>query len=105
MRNWTLWIIGSLLVTGLYAAAPQTSGGNKDEQEIRALEERFAAAFRAKDVPAIMKGTRRVVSCLFSTWHLRASTLVSKPTKRIGRTFSQLFQAPSISLKFKTSVS
>ncbi len=56
MRNWTLWIIGSLLVTGLYAAAPQTSGGNKDEQEIRALEERFAAAFRAKDVPAIMKG-------------------------------------------------
>lgn len=56
MRNWISWIIGSLLVTGLYAATPQTSGGNKDEQEIRALEERFAAAFRAKDVPAIMKG-------------------------------------------------
>jgi ketosteroid isomerase-like protein len=56
VRNWIAWIIGSLLVTGLYAAAPQTSGGNKDEQEIRALEERFAAAFRAKDVPAIMKG-------------------------------------------------
>ncbi len=44
------------VVTALYAAAPQTSGGNKDEQEIRALEDRFAAAFRAKDVPAIMKG-------------------------------------------------
>jgi len=56
MRNWTLLIIGGALVTGLYAAAPQTSGGNKDEQEIRALEERFAVAFRAKDVPAIMKG-------------------------------------------------
>jgi ketosteroid isomerase-like protein len=53
---WLLLIIGSVLVTGLYAAAPQTSGGNKDEQEIRALEDRFAAASRAKDVPAIMKG-------------------------------------------------
>jgi ketosteroid isomerase-like protein len=56
VRSWILWIVGSLLVTGLYAAAPQTSGGNKDEQEIRALEEHFVAAFRAKDVPAIMKG-------------------------------------------------
>jgi len=55
MRNWLLLINGSVLVTGLYAAAPQTSGGNKDEQEIRALEDRFAAAFRAKDVSAIMK--------------------------------------------------
>ena len=55
MKNWILLITGCVLVTGLYAAAPQTSGGNKDEQEIRALEERFAAAFRAKDVPAIMK--------------------------------------------------
>ena len=56
MRNWILSVIGSLLITGLYAAAPQTGGGNRDEQEIRALEERFAAAFRAKDVPTIMKG-------------------------------------------------
>src|SRR5260370_17937582 len=56
MRNWILLIIGSVLVTGLYAAAPRTSGGNKDEQEIRALEKRFAAAFRAKDVPPIIKG-------------------------------------------------
>jgi uncharacterized protein (TIGR02246 family) len=55
MRNWILLILGCLLVTGLYAAAPQTSSGNKDEQEIRAVEQRFAAAFRAKDVPAIMK--------------------------------------------------
>ena len=56
MRNWILSLIGCVLVSGLYAAAPQTTSGNKDEQEIRALEERFAAAFRAKDVPAIMKG-------------------------------------------------
>jgi hypothetical protein len=55
MRNWILLSIGSILVTSLYAAAPQTGGGNKDEQEIRALEDHFAAAFRAKDVPAIMK--------------------------------------------------
>ena len=55
MRNWILLILGAVLVTSLYAAAPQTSGANKDEQEIRALEERFAAAFRAKDVPGIMK--------------------------------------------------
>jgi ketosteroid isomerase-like protein len=48
-------IIASVLVTGLYAAPPRTSGGNKDGQEIRALEERFAAAFRAMDVPSIMK--------------------------------------------------
>ena len=56
MRNWISLILGTALVTGLYATAPQTSGGNKDEQEIRALEERFAAAFRAKDVSGIMKG-------------------------------------------------
>ena len=55
MRNWILLVVGCLLVTGLYAAVPQTGGANKDEQEIRALEERFAAAFRAKDVAAIMK--------------------------------------------------
>src|SRR5260370_11586585 len=55
MRNWILLIIGSVLVTGLYAAAHQTGGGNKDEQETRALEDHFAAAFRAKDVAAIMK--------------------------------------------------
>jgi ketosteroid isomerase-like protein len=59
MRNWILLIIGSVLVTGLYAAAPHTRDRNKDEQEIRALEDRYAAAFRAKDVPAIMKGYAR----------------------------------------------
>jgi uncharacterized protein (TIGR02246 family) len=55
MRNWILLTIGSVLATGLYAASPQTSANNKDEQEIRALEERFATAFRAKDVAGVMK--------------------------------------------------
>jgi ketosteroid isomerase-like protein len=55
VRNWVLSVVGCLLVTGLYAAVPQTGGAIKDEQEIRALEERFAAAARAKDVAAIMK--------------------------------------------------
>jgi ketosteroid isomerase-like protein len=55
VRNWVLSVVGCLLVTGLYAATPQTGGGKKDEQEIRALEERFAVAFRAKDIPTIMK--------------------------------------------------
>jgi len=57
MRNWILLIIGGVLVTGLYAAAPQTSSGNKDEQEIRALEERFAAAFAS--VVARIRAARR----------------------------------------------
>jgi ketosteroid isomerase-like protein len=43
------------MVVSLHTAASQTSGGSKDEQEIRALEDRFAAAVRAKDVDSIMK--------------------------------------------------
>jgi ketosteroid isomerase-like protein len=50
-----LLILGAVLVTSLYAAVPQTTGGNKDEQEIRPMEDRFAAAFRAKDGAGIMK--------------------------------------------------
>jgi ketosteroid isomerase-like protein len=55
MRNPGLWIVAGLMVVSLHTAASQTSGGNKDEQEIRALEDRFAAAVRAKDVDSIMK--------------------------------------------------
>jgi uncharacterized protein (TIGR02246 family) len=55
MKNWVLCIIAGLMVAGLYAA-PRARSGSKDEQEIRALEDRFATAFRAKDVDAIMKG-------------------------------------------------
>lgn len=37
------------------AALAQGQGQTKDEQEVRALESRFAAAFNAKDLNAIMK--------------------------------------------------
>lgn len=66
MKNLRLWIIVGFLVASLYAAAPRASGANDDEQEIRALEDRFAAAFRAKDVNTIMTGYVPA-SCLFST--------------------------------------
>jgi len=55
MKNWALWIIAGLAVVAL-CSAPRAASANKDEQEIRALEDRFATAFRAKDVDAIMKG-------------------------------------------------
>jgi uncharacterized protein (TIGR02246 family) len=55
VRNPRLWSIGGLIVAILVAGAPRTSGGNKDEQEIRALYDRWAAAFRAKDVDTIMR--------------------------------------------------
>ena len=55
MRNSGLWIVAGLMVVSLHTAASQTSGGNKDEQEIRAIEDRFATAVRAKDVDSIMK--------------------------------------------------
>jgi ketosteroid isomerase-like protein len=55
MRNPGLWIVAGLMVVSLHTAASQTSSGNKDEQEIRAIEDRFAAAVRAKDVDSIMK--------------------------------------------------
>ena len=56
MRNSALWIVGALLVISVHAAAQTGSDQNKDKQEIRALEERFAADVRAKDLEAIMKG-------------------------------------------------
>lgn len=45
-----LWLIALVVIAAPLPARAQT----KDEQEIRALEERFAAAFRAKDIDAIM---------------------------------------------------
>jgi uncharacterized protein (TIGR02246 family) len=55
VRNSGLLIVAALLAASLCAAAPQTSGGKSDEQEIRALYDRFAAAFRAKDVESVMQ--------------------------------------------------
>jgi uncharacterized protein (TIGR02246 family) len=48
-----LLIAASLALSGLLPASLSAAG--KDEQAIRALEDRFAAAFSAKDVDAIMK--------------------------------------------------
>jgi len=41
---------------GYCAAAPRGNCATKDEQDIRAREERFVTAVKAKDVEAIMKG-------------------------------------------------
>jgi ketosteroid isomerase-like protein len=55
MRKLGLWFMATLFVAGVCGVGLRGSGPAKDEQQIRALEERFAAAFRAKDVDAIMK--------------------------------------------------
>ena len=55
MRSSRLWMVALLAVACLSVTPPRASAASKDEQEIRALEDRFAAAFRAKDVDTIMK--------------------------------------------------
>jgi uncharacterized protein (TIGR02246 family) len=48
-------VIGGLLIAGAVSAmAAGVETKTKDEAEIRALEQRFAAAFRAKDINAIL---------------------------------------------------
>ena len=55
MKNSRLLVVGVLLVTSLFTTALRSDAASKDEQEIRALENRYEAAVRAKDVDAIMK--------------------------------------------------
>jgi uncharacterized protein (TIGR02246 family) len=50
-----LCVIGTALVAGCLSAGLPARAQSKDEQEIRALEDRFTAAFNAKDLDAIMK--------------------------------------------------
>ena len=45
-----------LIVAAVYTVAIAAEKKSKDEAEIRALEQRFAAAFKAKDVNSIMAG-------------------------------------------------
>ncbi len=55
MRRFVFCAIGTALVAGCLGAALPARAQTKDEQEIRALESQFAAAFNAKDLDAIMK--------------------------------------------------
>ncbi len=55
MKKQVLWLLAVSLAAGLCGAGPRGNGPSKNEQEIRALEDRFAAAVKAKDVEAIMK--------------------------------------------------
>ena len=56
MKKSRFWLAVLLLVAAVCGAGPRDKAPTKDEEEIRALEDRFAAAFRAKDVETIMKG-------------------------------------------------
>jgi ketosteroid isomerase-like protein len=55
MRRFVFGAIAAAIVTASLGAALPAQAQSKDEQEIRALEDRFAAAFNAKDLDAIMK--------------------------------------------------
>jgi ketosteroid isomerase-like protein len=55
MKRLGLCVAAGLVVAGFCSGGLKAQAQSKDEQEIRALEDRFASAFRAKDVDAIMK--------------------------------------------------
>jgi len=55
MRKLVCRLIETAFVAGCLGAALPARAQSKDEQEIRALEDQFAAAANAKDVDAIMK--------------------------------------------------
>ncbi len=54
MKKIGFWLCAVLVVVSIYGAERRREGQSSDEKQIRALEDRFAAAFRAKDVEAIM---------------------------------------------------
>jgi len=55
MRKSTSLVVGACLALVISGAWLHGRAPSKDEEEIRALEERIAAAFKARDVEAIMK--------------------------------------------------
>lgn len=55
MKKSALCVMALLCVLVSIGAGPRAQAQSKDEQEIRAMEDKFAAAFNAKDVDAIMK--------------------------------------------------
>ncbi|HTW81550.1 MAG TPA: SgcJ/EcaC family oxidoreductase [Terracidiphilus sp.] len=54
MNRLASFALAAASIAACFIACP-THAQSKDEQAIRALEDRFAAAFRAKDLDAIMK--------------------------------------------------
>jgi uncharacterized protein (TIGR02246 family) len=54
-RKPRLWIVAGLMAVSLGAAVSLGSGRNGDEEEIRALYDRVATAYSAKDVDALMQ--------------------------------------------------
>jgi ketosteroid isomerase-like protein len=54
MKKFFFLFLAATAISAGFAALPARAQ-SKDEQAIRALEDRFAAAFRAKDLNAIMK--------------------------------------------------
>ena len=55
MREFALCAAIGLVAAAGLSGGPRARAQTKDEREIRALEDRFAAAVRAKDLDAIMK--------------------------------------------------
>jgi uncharacterized protein (TIGR02246 family) len=55
MRRFAFCVASAVCAWGSLISAAQSQAQSKDEQEIRALEDQFAAAFNAKNVDAIMK--------------------------------------------------
>ena len=55
MRRFLFCVIGTALVAGCMSAGLPAQAQTRDEQEIRVLEDQFAAAANAKDLDAIMK--------------------------------------------------
>jgi len=55
MRRFVCCLIGTALVAGCLSAGLPARAQTRDEQEIHALEDQFAAAANAKDLDAIMK--------------------------------------------------
>jgi uncharacterized protein (TIGR02246 family) len=55
MKRFAFCILAGMCATIGLGSATRAQAQSKDEQEIRALEDKFAAAFNAKDVDAIMK--------------------------------------------------
>jgi hypothetical protein len=97
MKNVALSIV---VLLSAWTVTPRALGAtSKDEQEIRALEDRFVAAVRAKDVDSIMKVvgirlTQVTATCSMRGWArniletYRSWRRNSAARRRAGRTWS-----------------